>query len=125
MARSFGQKVALGFAVTVILTVAVSAVGIVALRGVVASKDLVIIVDAPLLADAERLRNASIREVSAARAIWLTREERYFNELRQARADFQTILERLKRNTVGAEAQRDLEATEQAETEHNGIQDRI
>ncbi len=125
MVLSFGQKISAGFAAIIVLTVAVSAVAVISLQQVVASKDRIITVDTPLLADTERMRAALTREVAAARAFYLTREERYADELQQARADFKTIIDRLKQGVGSAEGRQALDAIEQGEADHRTTVDRI
>jgi methyl-accepting chemotaxis protein len=115
---TFGQKLGAGFAVTVVLAVAIGAVAVYALNGTVASKDRVITLDAQLLLDAERLRTAREAKATDVRGFLLTREERHLEEMRAARGKWATILERLKSRVPTEEGQRLLEALRQAETAH-------
>ena len=61
---TFGQKLGLGFAITVLLTVALGLVAILTLRSVVASKDHVITHDAHLLLQAERVAAFVVEELA-------------------------------------------------------------
>ncbi|MBI4568233.1 MAG: CHASE3 domain-containing protein [Planctomycetes bacterium] len=122
MARTwtFGQKVGVGFAGTVALTLVMGVVAIYALRAVVASKDLVIDRNAQALIAAEALRADVEHKVAAARGFLLTGESRFearFAEMRQKVAT--DIIE--LRGFVLTEAGRDLVATvERQENEHHG-----
>lgn len=115
---TFGQRLAAGFAVTVILAVSIGVVSVYALRTVVASKDRVITVDTHLLVDAQRLSQSREEKASAGRGFLLNREERYLDQMREARSEFATVIERLKRNVRTDDGLRLVEAIERAEREH-------
>jgi CHASE3 domain sensor protein len=118
---TFGQRLGAGFAVTVALAVATGAVGIYALRSAVASKDHVITVDAKVLIDAESLRAALERKGGAARGFLLTRQDRFLDKMRDARADFSAALERMR----GAVPSPQLDAIAQLEAEHRQAIDAV
>lgn len=115
---TFGQRVGAGFALTLLFTVIIGAVAVYALRTVVANKDHVIDVNAENRLDAERLNAAMEAKVASSRGFLLTREEERLQNMRSARAEFATTLDRLKGRTLGAEALRQLADIETAESEH-------
>src|SRR5918997_922667 len=120
MARhtTFSQKVAAGFGISVVLTAAVGAIAVVALQGVVTSKDRVIAGDARRLVEAERLRVAAEQKVGAGRAYLLTGDERFFEQMRAARAGFATDLDRLRQGGPTTRALELLAVVERTEDEH-------
>ena len=122
---TFGQKLGAGFAVTVALAVAIGAVTVYALNTAVISKDAVITVNAQVLVDAERLRTAREVKSSDARAFLFTRDEGYLDEMRAARGDFTTILERLRSRVPSEEGQRLLDSLGQAEAAHQQVLDQV
>jgi len=122
---TFGQRLAAGFAVTVGLAVAIGVVSVYALRAVVASKDKVITVNAQNLGDAEKLRASLERKVATFRAFLLTSEEQYLERMREARSEFTTILEKLKRNVITDESRGILGAIERSEAEHQQATERV
>jgi methyl-accepting chemotaxis protein len=127
MARNwtFGQKLGAGFALTVVLTIAIGAVAIRALRTVVESKDRVITVETQLLMDAARLNTTAEAKGSSLRGYLLTREERFLDRMRASRAEFASILERLKGRASTDETRTFLESVERAEAEYQQASDRV
>jgi methyl-accepting chemotaxis protein len=127
MARhwTYSQRIGAGFAVTVALAVAIGAVSIYALRGVVASKDRVITVDAQLLIDAAKLDAALERKVAASRGFLITGDDLALDRTREARAEFATVLERLKRTSHSDEGRRLLGAIEGSEAEYQRALDEV
>jgi methyl-accepting chemotaxis protein len=109
MARhtTFSQKIAVGFGASLILTVAIGAVSVVALRGVVHSKDEVITTFTDRLVQAERLHLATERKVTASRTFLITLDEQDIVRMREARADLKVRTERL-RAAVDDRSARDL-----------------
>lgn len=95
--RTFGQKLGAGFALTILLAVAIGGVSVYALRDVVASKDHVITVDAQLLQDAESIRSALERKSSTVRGFLLTREDRFLDGMREARGELTATLDRIRK----------------------------
>src|SRR5258708_40082036 len=93
---TFRQKIAIGFALTVVLTVAIGGVAIWGLQRVVSSKDQVITVNSQILIDAEKMRASLERKGSGARAFLLASDERYLLQLNDARTEFLTLIDRLK-----------------------------
>ncbi len=122
---TFGQRLAAGFALTVVLAIAIGVISIYALRAVVASKDRVITVNAQNLDDAQRLRASLERKVATFRGFLLTPEDQYLDRMREARGEFATALERLKRNVTTDESRRILEAIERSEGEHQQAAERV
>jgi CHASE3 domain sensor protein len=127
MARNwtFGQKVGAGFALIVLLAVAMGVVAVYALRSVVASNDRVMTGLVPLLIDAERFSGIQDASAAAARAFFLTREERFLERLRETRAESDTILDRLKQRVESAEGRRMFAAIERARTDYRRAIDRV
>lgn len=107
---AYGQKLALGYAVMVLLALAMSIIAVFALKTAIASKDHVITANAQILIEAEKLHTAAERRVASMRGYMLVPEERLFSQLQAAREEFSTALERLKRIVETDEAKRDLEA---------------
>ncbi len=122
---TFGQRLGAGLAVLVALTIVIGLVAVRALRSVVESKDRVITVDAQLLADAQRLRAATERKGGALRGFLLTREERFFDQMQDARTEFAAALGRLKDHAPAEEGRLLLETVERAETDHQQAADRV
>jgi methyl-accepting chemotaxis protein len=122
---TFGQRLAAGFAVTVVLAITIGIVSVYALRAVVASKDNLINVNAYNLTDAERLRATLERKIAAFRGFLLTPEEQYLERVREARGEFSTILARLKSNVVTNESRQMIEAVERLEAEHQQVAERL
>jgi CHASE3 domain sensor protein len=115
---TFSQKIGAGFAVVVALALAIGVVSVYALRGVVASNERLNNVNVQALVDTERLHAFLERKVASGRGFMLTREERFHDRTREARAELLAILERIKRSVDTAEERRLLEAVAQAEAEH-------
>lgn len=115
---AFGQKLAAGYAVMVVLVIVVSTVAAFALRSTVASKDRVISVNAQILVDAERMQTLSERRVASIRGYLLAREQRALDELSVARTDFADAAERLQAKVKNEDERRLLTAVERASVEY-------
>jgi CHASE3 domain sensor protein len=122
---TFGRRVASGFAATLALTIVIGALSTYALRGVVSTKDRVINVNAQILIDSELLNAAIERKTSALRGFLLTRDERFADEVRAARAEIAATLARLRAAVRTVEGHRDLDQIERAEAEHQEVVDRV
>lgn len=122
---TFSQKINAGFTVMVALTIAISAISIYALRSVVASKDRVIAVNVQLLVDAERVSGFREEKASAVRGFLITRDERLLDEMREARRQIATTLDRLRSNVVTDEGRRLIETIAHAEGEHQRAIERV
>lgn len=127
MARNwtFGQKLGAGFAASVVLTIVIAAVAVQALGTAVESKDRVITGNALALIEAQRLGTAREEKISAARGFLLTREDRFLDQMREARSDFAAVLGRLRARATAAEEQTLLDALERAEAEHQMAMERV
>lgn len=127
MARNltFGQRLGAGFALVVLLAIATGVVSVLALRNVVASKDEVISVDASTMIDAEVLRAAIERKGGALRGFLLTREERFLEAARQARATFTATIERIRPNLRTAEAEQVVAKIVRLEADHQQAIDAV
>jgi methyl-accepting chemotaxis protein len=122
---TFGQKLAAGLAVTVLLGLTIGAVSIFALKSVVEAKDRVIDVNIQLLVDAQRLQAARQQKSSALRGFLLTRDDRHLDELRQARQIFVDVTSRLKSNVDSAEGRDLADSITRAEAEHQQVTDEV
>jgi methyl-accepting chemotaxis protein len=116
--RTVGQKLGLGFAATLALTVAIGAIAVYALQNVVESKDRVVIVDAPQLADAQALRAARETKGSESRGFLLTREEQFLAKMQTARAEIAKVIERLRSRAGSAEMTRLIDEIATADRNH-------
>ncbi len=127
MARhlTFGQRLGAGFALVVLLAVATGVVSVLALRNVVASKDEVISVDSSTMVDGEVLRSSIERKGGALRGFLLTREERFVEATREARATFTATIERIRPNLRTAEAEQAVAKIERLEADHQQAVDAV
>ena len=127
MARNwtFGQKVGAGFAVIVLLAVAMGVVAVYTLRSVVASKDRVITSNAALLVEAESINGLQERATANARGFLLTREERFLERLRETRTESDATLNHLRQLTDTDERRRRLDAVERARADYRQATDRV
>jgi methyl-accepting chemotaxis protein len=122
---TFGQKLGIGFGVTVALALAIGLIAIYALRSVVASKDRVIDVNAQLLIDARELQADAERKSSAARGFLLTRNDELLAQMREARAEFMSVLQRLRGRAFTDQGQRNDDAIRRSEDEHQQALERV
>jgi methyl-accepting chemotaxis protein len=122
---TFGQRLGAGFAVTVALTVAIGVVAVRALKSVAESKDQVILVDAQVLLDAQRLATARAEKSMAARGFLLSRDGRFIDQIQEARAEFDTVLGRLRSRVPSEEGRLVLENVAKAEADHQEALDKI
>lgn len=120
---TFGQRLGVGMAVLLSLTIAIGLVAVYGLRAVVASKDHVIGVTGQNLIDAERLGAAAERK--NVRGFLLTRDPRFLDDMREARQEFVSILEHLKKNVDAQSERKLLEAVARREAEHEQAAQRI
>jgi methyl-accepting chemotaxis protein len=120
---TFAQKLAAGFAVVVLLGVAVTAVSVAALREVVASKDEVINVDARHMTLAERLNTLSFRKANDARAFLMTRDPRYLEALRTTRTEMRGVIDAIRADLRTDDERQLLQALDRAEdVHHRGVE---
>lgn len=127
MARNwtFGQKMGLGFALTVALAAAGSAVAVLALRGVVSSKDHVITVNGENLLAAERLTTAGARWAAATRGYLLDGKASHLAELKTRRGEFSATFSSLRGRVTSQEELRLLADVEKAELDYLASVDRV
>jgi CHASE3 domain sensor protein len=121
---TFGQRIGIGFAITVALAIAISVIANLALERVVAAKDHVISVNAQNLLEGERLRTAVERKSGAARGYLLTREEAFLAQVKGARADVATAADRIQKIVDTEDSRRMLDEIRRAEAEHQDALDR-
>jgi methyl-accepting chemotaxis protein len=122
---TFGQKMGAGFAVIVLLAVAVGGVALYALRSVVAAKDRVITHNAALLIEAENFEGLRERSAASARGFLLTRDERFFEDLRETRTESDTSFNHLKQLVDTDERRQRLDAVERARVDYRRAIDRV
>jgi methyl-accepting chemotaxis protein len=94
---TFSRKIAVGFALSVALTVLIGVVATLALEAAVRSKDRVIDADSQIQIDAQALRAARLHKSTAIREFLLTREDRALREIAEARAEFARRIDSLQR----------------------------
>ncbi|MBI4240545.1 MAG: CHASE3 domain-containing protein [Candidatus Rokubacteria bacterium] len=122
---TFGLKIGLGFAATVAVAFMIGILAVYTLKSVVASKDRVIEVDSQLLTGAERLRAAVEQKIAAARGYFMSPQETYLEDMRQARSEFTDEMGRLKQLVYTEEGKRALDAIQMAEADHQAAIDRL
>jgi CHASE3 domain sensor protein len=122
---TFGQKLAAGFALVVLMTLMTASLGLYALREVVEGKDLVIQHTGQNLIDAESLRAAMQRGVANDRTLLLTGDPRYEEGRRDASREFAEAIARIRDRGVTPEVGRLLAAIDAAEEAHRGESDRL
>ncbi|MBL8795487.1 MAG: CHASE3 domain-containing protein [Planctomycetia bacterium] len=122
---SFGQKITLGFAVVVVLGLAVGGLSVYALRSVVAEKDLILAVYAQNLIVAEKLRTAVQERTSDNRGYLLTRDDRFLQNLRESREESARLVDELRKRTTTTEEAKALGKIEQASAAQMAVADRV
>jgi len=116
---TFGQKIAAGFAVVVVLTVISSVLSMRALRAVVADKDRVIVENAGKLIDVEKLKGAIELKAAAVRGFLLTDKEFHLQRVEEARTEIARLVRQLKPRIVTSEGQALLAQIEQGNAVHD------
>jgi methyl-accepting chemotaxis protein len=122
---TFGQKLGLAFGAVVMLTLLMAGVAIYALRGVVESKDKVLAINVHNLVGAEQLRGWVERKVGSSGAFLLAKDERFFEQTRQARQSFAAVVVNLRDTVPSAEGKRLLAEIERTEAEHEQALDQL
>ncbi len=122
---TFGQKLAAGFGLVVLLTVSMGVISFQALRMVVSSKDHVIDVTAQNLIDAARMQASMQREASNTRGFLLTKEDIYMDRMREADQGFREALSRMNDRGLSESGARILATIEVAESEHRREVDQL
>lgn len=120
MARhwTFGQKIHIGFAITLALAVVVGAIAVYSLRAVVASKDEIITFHAQTVIHLEQIRGAFEAKVVGVRGYLITGEDRFLLKLQDAREDLLGHLAELRRIRAQDEGIRMVESLDRREREH-------
>src|ERR1039458_1002940 len=95
---TFGEKLAMGFAVTAMLAVVMAGIAVYALNRAVASKDRVISVNAQNLIDAAKLQTAAARKAAAVRGYMLSGNPKFLEQQGEARQLFFRTLEHMRPN---------------------------
>jgi len=123
MGRSwtFGQKLALGFAITVLLSIVMAVVAVVALSGVVQTKDHLLTVQAQNLIDAAKLQTAAARKAAAVRGYVLSGDPRFLEAQNQARQSFRETLDRIRVRLISDRGRELVRQAEQLEQDHNAL----
>ncbi len=126
MGRSwtFGRKLALGFALTVALSVMMAAIALYALNRAVASKDRVISVNAQNLTDAAKLQAAAARKASAVRGYLLSGDEQFLAMEENEHQDFLRILNKLKGQVFTDKGKALVAQIERLDAEHQALIER-
>ena len=115
---TFGRKLAGGYAVMILVVIAIGVVAVYALTGVTTSKDRVINLNAQLLIEAEQLLVLSERGAVQNRAYALTRADKYLTQYQASREEFAAMLRTLKNSAYTDEGLRLLTDIERASEEH-------
>jgi CHASE3 domain sensor protein len=121
---TFGQKLALGFALIVTLAIFMAIVAVNALNRVVASKDRVIAVSARNLIDAAKLEAASSRKAAAIRGYLLSGDPLYLQAEGDARRNFLEGIAEMKPLLYTDRGRELLRQIEQMELDHQALVDR-
>jgi methyl-accepting chemotaxis protein len=121
---TFGQKLAMGFALTVALSVVMASIALYALNRAVSSKDHVISINARNLTDAARLEAAAARKASAVRGYLLSGDERFLETETKEHEDFLQILAELKGRVFTEKGKGLLAKIEQLDTQHQALIER-
>lgn len=126
MGRSwtFGQKLALGFAVTVTLSIIMATIALYSLNRAVASKDRVISVNAHNLTDAARLQTAAARKALAVRGYLLSGDPSFLELENVERRNFLDTLADLKGQVYTERGRTLLAEIEHLDVEHQALVER-
>ena len=119
--RTFGNKLAGGFGLAVILTVLMGAAGVVALSVVVNSKDKVITKAAEGLMGAEELNTIAEARISDYRAYLLNGTDEFLNLTTAGRSRFLAKVEQLRASMTDAGERSLLDAVTAAEQAHADV----
>ncbi|HEU5110804.1 MAG TPA: methyl-accepting chemotaxis protein [Micromonosporaceae bacterium] len=122
---TFRQKVAIGFGASLVLTVAIGAVSILALRAVVASKDEVIRTFTDRTLQAERLNLAAETKVTAGRTYLLTRDEQDVVRMHRAQEELLARISSLRADVEQQQARDLLDELAAAEAAHQRALDGV
>jgi methyl-accepting chemotaxis protein len=121
---TMGRKIAAGFAAVVALAMVTAAVGVYGLRRVVAEQDHVLSVHARSVHDAQELDSVFERKIAEVRGFFFTRDDHFLVLMREARAHYFSVLERLRKQEISEEGKRRLAEIERGEADHQERLDR-
>ncbi len=121
---TFGEKLAIGFAVTAILAMVMAGIAVYSLNRVVTSKDRVLAVYAQNLIDAARLQTAAARKAAAVRGYMLSGDPRFLEQQSEARQLFFRTLEHMKPNLFTPEGKAMIREVEEIEAQHQVLVDK-
>lgn len=122
---TFGQKLGLGISLVLLMTLIMGAVALHSLQRVVTEKDQVIQHAGQDLIDAERLHAVMQKRSSAGRAFLLTTEARYLDTVKEANAQFATVLSGIKARGLSPQALSLVAALEETERAHRQELERL
>lgn len=122
---TFGQKLAAGYGVMVLLVLLISGVAIYAVRSAVTSQERVITVNTQVLVDVERLHVTTETMVASVRGYVISPEPRFVAQLRTARDEFAVLIGRLRSAIYTDEGRRLLDAIERDAAEYQQASDQI
>jgi methyl-accepting chemotaxis protein len=100
---TFARRIAVGFALVVMLTVVVGVIATLTLQNVIARKDQVITVDAPLMVQATQMQTLRQTLTSGFRNFMLSSDPDDLETLRDTRASFEATIATLRADAVAAE----------------------
>jgi methyl-accepting chemotaxis protein len=115
---TIGKKIAVGFAAVVGLAILTVAVGVYGLRRVVTEQEQLLAVPAQRMHDAEELDAAFERKTAEARGFFFTHDDHFLELMRDARARYFVVLERLKKLVSTEEGRQRLAEIEKLENEN-------
>jgi methyl-accepting chemotaxis protein len=121
---TFGQKLALGFGLIILLAIAMAVVAVVALGRAVESKDRVLAVQADNLIDAARLQTAAARKAAAVRGYMLSGDLRFVEHQKEARQSFHDVLNHIRKQLVTEKGESLIREVERIEREHQALVER-
>ncbi|PRY33515.1 HAMP domain-containing methyl-accepting chemotaxis protein [Pseudosporangium ferrugineum] len=123
--RTFGNKLALSFGVTVTLTIVICAASVAALSLVMTAKDNAIKVAVDDLARSEQLRTEGESRIADYRAYLLNGRQEYLDQTTADRQRFLALVTQLRGSLTDPAAQNLLEAVSTAEAAHAAILDPV
>lgn len=103
---TFGQKIAAGFAVTLVLTLLIGMIAAFTLRSVVTEKDRLVSEYADTMIDLQRLNTLAAEGMANNRGFLLAGQAEYLERARESREAFETTWRRVAPRAAGADASR-------------------
>ncbi|WP_137936818.1 methyl-accepting chemotaxis protein [Chitinivorax sp. B] len=122
-AQTFGQKLAAGYAVMVVLTIIISVTAIYSLHSIVASKDHVIATNIQLSSLAQQLQIASWQRAAWIRGYLLEDDKRYLGQLKDAKRVFDEAVSDMRKLAISSEEQRLIDMVEQSSNQYESAVD--